>query len=159
MPSPTTHSGDIGETDFLAKATKKGFRVSQPYGKDYPYDSILDNGLIRFLMQIKSTAYLAREDVYLARCGRPIGTYPKKIVPYLESEVDFVSIYVIPEDSWTHIPIGALRGRTSIYIYSRHHKKQGEWEPFRENWDLFRQHQTPAVAELMRKIREKALKG
>jgi len=150
------HQGDIGETDFLARATKKGFRVSQPYGKDSPYDSILDNGLTRFLMQVKATSALHHKNVYFARAGKHFGRRGRKTVPYADSEVDFVAAYVVPEDTWYIIPIEALGGVTSLYLYSRNHKKKGPWDAYRENWDLLRQHQTPAVAELMRKVRAEA---
>ncbi len=141
--------GDIAETEFLARATKKGFRVCRPYGSDCPYDSILDNGLIRYLVQVKSTSALHHKNVYFARAGRRFGHRGLKIRPYAESEIDFLAAYVVPEDTWYFIPIGALGGVTSLYLYSRHHKKKGRWDPFRENWDLFRQHQTPDVSRLM----------
>jgi len=150
--------GDIAETDFLARATKRGFRMSQPWGTNCRYDSILDNGLTRFLIQVKSTSCLRRKNVYMVRSGRRFGIRHPRMVPYVDSEIDFVVIYILPEDTWYIIPIEVLRGRVAINIYSRYHKRKGEWEPFRENWDLFRQDQTPEVAKLMRAIREKTLK-
>jgi hypothetical protein len=151
MPT-RSQQGDMAETDFLARATKQGFRVCYPYGKDCRYDLILDNGLIRFLVQVKSTAYCSRKGVYHARCGRGFGHGYQRTVPYVDSEIDFIVILVVPEQAWYILPIEALQGRTFLSLHSRDHEKKGPWEPFRENWDLFRQHQTPDVTRLRQKI-------
>ena len=48
-------------------------------------------------------------------------------------------VYVIPEKTWYIIPSSALKGRRTLDLYSRNHKKQGLWAQYREAWDLFRQ--------------------
>lgn len=159
--SRTTRQGDVAETAFLARATKEGFRVCSPYGIGCRYDSILDNGLTRFLIQVKSTRQLKRSGVYMIHSDRVLGSRYARRVAYAESEVDFVVAYVVPEETWYIIPIQALRGRRTMYLYSRDHKRRhmGVWEAFREKWDLFEQHQTPDVVKLMERIAAERAEG
>jgi hypothetical protein len=149
-----SEQGDIAETDFLAHATKLGYRVAYPYGKDCRYDLILDNGLIRFLVQVKSTSYQCRKDVFFVRAGRSDGHGYRRTVPYADSEIDFLVAYVVPEETWYILPIEAIKGRRFLSLHSRNHKKPGPYAPFRENWALLHHCHTPEALQLLQKIRQ-----
>lgn len=148
--SRTTRQGDIAETAFLARAPREGFWVFSPYGIGCRYDSILDNGLIRFLIQVKSTRQLKRRGVYIIHSERVLGSRNAPRVPYAVSEIDFVVVYVIPEDTWYIIRFRRCGGERPC-ICTRG-TTRSVWELFRENWDLFEQHQTPDVAKLLARI-------
>ncbi len=48
-------------------------------------------------------------------CAGP-GRRHRVVVPYKESDVDFIVVYVIPEETWYVIPVREVAVRTSMAI-------------------------------------------
>ena len=59
--------------------------------------------------------------------------------PYTPEEVDFIAIYILPEDAWYIVPIDVIDGRLGLCIHTYGHPKRGPWMPHREAWHLLRQ--------------------
>ena len=134
--------GDITETGFLFRSTEEGFQVSMPFGGHSRYDAILDSGDARWRVQIKSTSYRYRPNVYRVKTCRSVWAGTRrdlKSVSYSEADIDFIVIYLIPEKTWYIISSADLKGRKTLDLYSPKHKKYGKWGKHREAWDLFRQ--------------------
>ena len=52
-------------------------------------------------------------------------------------EIDFFAVYVIPQDAWYLIPVGAIpRGRTIVTLFPHFPQARGHYERFREAWQL-----------------------
>ncbi len=127
--------GEMSEMLFAVRAANLGYSVSRPLGDSEPYDLIIedDGRLIR--IQVKSI-YTRRFPAYRAKIRHKTGSDQR----YSPKEVDFVAVYVVPEDSWYIIPVALLGGRDQIRLYPRGSKKKdgGRWEEFREAWSLLR---------------------
>jgi hypothetical protein len=130
----TKRRGELAETAFLHRATELGFHVSKPYGDSDRYDFIVDNGRALLRVQVKSTSTVSN-GLYHVNAGRRSTSGP---VPYHPSQVDYLAIYVFPENTWYILPVTILAGRVSLLLYPRHHPKPGLYAPYREAWRLLR---------------------
>ena len=131
--------GELGEITFLQRATALGLRVSKPFGDSDRYDFIVDNGLRRWLVQVKSSGILCARNVYHVNAGRHVyaGCHAvPRLVSYQEHEIDFLAIHIVPEDTWYIVPLAALAGRVSLRIHSHTHPKPGYCAPYLEAWHL-----------------------
>ena len=137
----TKQQGDLAEMAFSRQATEKGLGVAKPFGDNARYDVIVDNGRERWRVQVKSTSQLCRKNVYQVRAARQehLGNRrAAKTVAYLKSEIDFLAVYVAPEESWYILPWSALRGRTCLSLHAAEHKKRGPCAEYLEAWHLLR---------------------
>lgn len=131
--------GELAETAFLHRATELELPVSKPYGDNQRYDFIVDGGRKRWRVQVKSTRQFdPKRKNYQARVGRRVGQGSQRVC-YLESELDFFAVYIVPEDTWYIIPFAALNGRMSLSLHSSQHAKPGPMEAYREAWHLLRE--------------------
>jgi hypothetical protein len=104
--------GNLGEAAFLHKATSLGFVVASPSGSGHPYDFIVKSGRHLWLAQVKVCGYQNNGFYEVAvRRSNAGGLHP-----YLESEIDFVVVYIIPEDRWYVVPVREVVGRTNLYF-------------------------------------------
>ena len=129
----TKRRGEIGELAFLWKAASLGFTVAKPYGDSDRYDFILDSGGQLFRVQVKAVNKLKGVGYLLTTHHDYKGVYPS----YSSDEVDFLAGYLGPEDAWVLVPVGALEGRTNIYVYPREKGKYGIFANYREAWCQF----------------------
>src|SRR5258708_263962 len=130
--------GEMGEIAFLQRASSLGLTVSKPFGDSDPYDFVTDNGQQLFRIQVKATATSHSKTSYSIKAGRrPYRTSGQEAIfsPYLASEIDFLALYVVPEDMWFIIPIGTLNGRTSL-CFSFRYPTRGPCAPYRDAWHL-----------------------
>jgi hypothetical protein len=74
--------------------------VAQPYGT-HPFNFILQGGQNLWRVQIKAVAYM-REGLYDVTICHSQG---RKLRNYTRSEIDFVAVYIIPEDTWYILPV------------------------------------------------------
>jgi hypothetical protein len=135
----TTKSlGELGEILFTAQAALRGFSVAVPCGETQQYDRIVDNGNRCLRVQIKTTSGTTFPGTYTVDCthraskSRSLG---KKKVAYNEDEIDFLVIYVLPENTW-YIPVKALRGRQCLTIRVAESPNPGNSAPYKEAWSL-----------------------
>lgn len=126
--------GTIGESEFLAKATRKGFRISKPCGT-YPYDFIVDNGKTLNKVQVKTgTCYNKKAYSYTVSVKRKINK--NDCQAYKSKDFDYLAAYVLPLDSWYIIPIAELVSVKGIALFPHIRYSDSKWEKYREAWGL-----------------------
>jgi hypothetical protein len=129
------HHGDLGEVAFLHKATELGFMVAQPYGNIYPFDFIVQGGQNLLRIQVKAVARM-RWGLYAVNICRNQG---KTVRPYNKSEVDFVAVYIIPEDTWYILPVCEVVGRLCFLFRPKGYCRPDIYAHYREAWHLLRE--------------------
>ncbi len=130
----------MAEAAFLHFALAHGLRVAKPHGDSDPYDFLAGNGSHFWRVQVKSCACLLANLMYQVGIGRHLGAPPsRRVIPYMPSEVDFIAIFLIPENSWYIVPIEVVDGRVGLSIHARNHLKFGPWRPYLEAWSLLDQ--------------------
>lgn len=120
--------GEWAEIMFSAKATRLGLTPSKPQ-IETRYDRITEHYGLMFRVQVKSVLAMWN------------GAYKVKIEsvnkrPYLKGEIDFLVVYVIPEDVWYIIPVAALDGVETIMVRPNRVTSATEFERYRECWHL-----------------------
>ena len=127
--------GECAEVAFLAKAMSLGFTVSKPYGDTSPFDFIVTLGARTWRVNVKSTWERQRNGEYRIRVGGCSTFGPRR---YRKGEVDFVVGYVMREDAWYVIPMGAIPTRFTIDLKPHLGRRGGRFEKYREAWGLLR---------------------
>src|SRR5580693_10322739 len=127
--------GDLGEVAFLHKATALGFMVAQPYGVGYPFDFIVqgERGLCR--VQVKANVHM-RFGLYRVNIFRNLGAGRRA---YREYEVDFVAVYIIPEDTWYILPVREVLERRTLFFRPNGYTGSDPYAHYREAWHLLRE--------------------
>ncbi len=128
--------GEWAELRFMAKASEHGFNLTKPWGDSLPYDLAidLDGRLIR--VQVKSTLYRRRRLGYKYVCLLRRHIF-RSTRPYLQSEFDFLAIYLIPRDIWYIIPSKVAVQRTAILLCPDNERNR--YHRYREAWHLLRE--------------------
>jgi hypothetical protein len=85
-------------------------------------------------VQVKCTTHLVEGFYHLAAHRSASG----RVIPYLPGEIDFLAAYVIPEDTWYIVPLGAFVGRTSLLFRRRDDPRPGLYDAYREAWQILR---------------------
>jgi PD-(D/E)XK nuclease superfamily protein len=116
----------VVEAEFLAKAARLGFRVSKPWGDSERYDFIVEAEIGLWRVQVKSTTCRRGPKYLLALAGHR--------QPYNEQEIDFLVVYVEPEDLWYVMPIEAVTSLTSLGL--RPWSRKSKFDRYREAWCL-----------------------
>ena len=99
--------GELAEMGFMFKAAGLGFGVAKPWGDSERYDFILDSGKRLWRVQVKST-YVERSHSYGSRLRRR----RPATKAYTAEQIDFLVAYIVAEDSWYVIPVGAFAPRS-----------------------------------------------
>lgn len=123
------HQGDLAELKFMLLSHELGYTVSKPFGDNAKYDLIVDNGLSLERIQIKSTKRMelyGRNDCY--NCLSCFGRDSKQ--RYTKDHIDFMVIYIIPEDAWYKIPIDKIKSKC-IKLYPHRKPNRGQFEIYR----------------------------
>ncbi|MGA8503477.1 MAG: group I intron-associated PD-(D/E)XK endonuclease [Candidatus Sulfotelmatobacter sp.] len=128
--------GEWVELQFMARAVRKRFKVSKPWGDSGPYDVGVEHGRRFLRVQVKSTSF-RKGNGYL--CGFSSNQRTKR---YTRRQVDFFAAYVIPEDMWYIIPAGAVLKKkgTELMLYPLQavRRDRYKYEVYREAWKLLR---------------------
>jgi PD-(D/E)XK endonuclease len=117
--------GEAAEAAFLAKASSLGFGVAKPWGDSERYDFILDSGHNFWRVQVKSTQRFA-ESRYRVKASGWRDTYNR-------DQIDFIVVYIVPEDLWYVVPIAAAASRKGLRFYP-HSGRKALLEKYREAW-------------------------
>ncbi len=121
--------GDNAELKFMLFSYELGYIISKPFGDNSKYDLIIDNGDSLERIQIKSTS---RKDTSSGMdcysCSVCSGSKLKK--KYNEKDVDFIVIYVIPENTWYKIPTKEIKGKT-VKLYPHRKSQRNTYEKYR----------------------------
>lgn len=123
------HQGDTAELRFMLLNHSLGHTIAKPFGDNAKYDLIvdIDNELQR--VQVKSTRSKdTTSGIDCYRCLVCSGAVNKKM--YSEDDIDYVAIYVIPEDAWYKIPIREIKAK-SVRLYPHRKAKQEYYEKYR----------------------------
>ena len=130
---------ELSELAFVHKAASLGFGVSKPYSAREAFDFILisrdppsEEKLWR--VQVKSTARLSK-GVYHVAAVHCVGGQTRR---YLPSEIDFLVVHIIPDDSYFVFPVHAITGRPNIYLPPKNSGRARALEGYREAWHLLR---------------------
>ena len=124
--------GEIGEAEFLAKASGMGFVVSKPWGDSNRYDFIVDSegGLCR--VQVKSAHKAGEHGSYSVRA------HGHSYEAYGESEIDALVAYVVPLDVWYLFPVRVFRRLKTLKLFPGSRRKRSKFEKWREAWGILR---------------------
>ncbi len=131
FPTPKLR-GEWVELQFMARAAGMGFRIAKPLGDSYRWDIVVEHEFGFHRVQVKSTSQRVDN-------GYICGSHSSKDRIYTADQIDFLAVYVIPEDVWYIIPISALSGTYHAYLNPHPRRVPGKFEKYREAWDLLRQ--------------------
>ena len=132
----TKRRGELSELAFAHKAACEGFGVAKPYGDSERFDFILvsrgwPEGEKLWRVQIKCSASLINGLYHINPARYSCGS----VIAYKPTEVDFVVVYIIPDDSYFIFPIRDTP--TCLALHPKAHPG-GIHEPYREAWHLLR---------------------
>jgi hypothetical protein len=77
----------------LSKAAGLGFALSLPYGQGHRYDFVVDGGTNLWRVQVKTTEHMWN-GLYLVDIHHRAN---RRAHAYTEAEIDFVAVYILPE--------------------------------------------------------------
>lgn len=125
--------GYMTELEFQRKAFEKGLIVSKPFGENWRYDFIIDTENDLYRVQVKSCTNKRnnrngyRADIcYGKKSGKNRKAYDNK-------SIDFLAIYIIPEEIWYIIPVEITRGVKRICLYPNT-EIDTKYGLYKENW-------------------------
>lgn len=118
--------GNVSEIEFLARAIRKGLRVSRPMFVE-KYDCIIDNGKQTFKVQIKSTTHYNKSSWQVSL--RNGCTQKEK---YKKGDCDFFAIHVIKVNVWYIIPFDAVSPKVCLHP----DLDSCRYDKFKEAWNL-----------------------
>ena len=109
--------------------------VAQPYGTSYRFDFIVQGGPNLWRMQIKSASQISGHLFSVSICRNK----GRRALPYSESEIDFVAVYIIPEDTWYILPVREVVGRVCLLFRPKGYHRPDIYAHYREAWHLLRE--------------------
>lgn len=122
----TKAAGEWVESVFIVKAGALGLAVSKPFGDSQPYDFLVSRrNLAPVRVQIKS-AFAKLKDFYFA-------SVHSDRRDYRPADVDFLVVYIPPEDAWYVLPAADIHVRM---LPLRPHRLKGLYEKYRDAWGL-----------------------
>jgi hypothetical protein len=134
----------MAELAFMCKAVSLGLGVAKPYGETERFDFIVSSGRRLWRVQVKSTSRACHRHYAIHAHGsrRP------HVDLYTKNEIDVIVAYLIPEDAWYVVPIGAIKGRRSLYFYPNGNQRgRAKLEKYREAWWLMKSNRKSDVAK------------
>lgn len=128
--------GEITELRFYLMAFEKGLIISKPFGDNQKYDFIVDAKGRLSRVQVKS---VSMKDKYSRgrmryRINASFGATHKHV--YSKEIIDFLVVFVIPENTWYVVPIEAIPGIKTL-AFRPDRESKGKLEIYREAWNLF----------------------
>jgi hypothetical protein len=117
----------------MHKATTLGFPLALPYGHLHRYDFIMDGGRNLWRVQVKTSSFLVRGFYRLC-----VYNYNSRTA-YTESEIDFVAVYIIPEDTWYILPVREILERRTLFFRPNGYTGSDPYAHYREAWHLLRE--------------------
>jgi hypothetical protein len=118
--------GEAIEAAFLAKVCKLRIPVCKPWGDSERYDFVVDWGKGFWSVQVKAGAR-GKGPLYIVTAGR-IGKV------FTKDDMDFVVVYIAPEDLWYVVPIEIAEGLRSLWFNPQ--STRSRFEKYREAWCL-----------------------
>lgn len=117
--------GNVVEGKFIGKALEEGVPVFIPLGIGSRYNFVTDrNGLNR--VQVKSTTMRRDNGSYDLYPSTPNNAGSGRI-PYTADEIDFMVVYVVPEDFWYVFPVSVIEGKKHVLLFPHGDSKYNEY--------------------------------
>jgi hypothetical protein len=118
----------------MHKATSMGFPLALPYGHLHRYDFIVESGKNLWRVQVKTVGFMMRGlyRLHLYNCTN--GGHA-----YTESEIDFVAVYIIPEETWYILPVREVLERQLMFFRPQGYPRPDPYAYYREAWHLLRE--------------------
>jgi hypothetical protein len=133
--SANSIQGELGEVAFMHKATSLGFPLALPYGHLHRYDFIVESGKNLWRVQVKTSGFMMRGLYRLC-----IYHHTNRVGhAYTESEIDFVAVYIIPEETWYILPVREVLGRQILLFRPKGYPRVDPYADYREAWHLLRE--------------------
>ena len=127
--------GELGEVAFMHKAVSLGFALALPYGHIHRYDFIVESGTKLWRVQVKTTTVKARGMYNVTICRHA----NRERRAYTESEIDFVAVYIVPEDTWYILPVREVVGHMCLRFRPKGYARGDPYAHYREAWHLLRE--------------------
>ena len=131
--------GDLGEAAFVLRATQLRLPLYRPLSDKQGADFIADNRRQRPRIQVKTTGKRCSRNSYHVTIARG----RRKSTPYTKSEIDFLVILVLPEETFYILPQKFLRRRVALNVPSTRRKNLGPYAQYKEAWHLHFRRQAP----------------
>ena len=125
----TKQQGDNAEIRYMLLAHSLGHVISKPISDNSQYDLIVDTGKELERIQVKSTSRKdtsSRMDCYKCLVNRN----KNNDKCYTKNTIDYIAVYVIPEDTWYKIPIEEINGK-DVKLYPHRIPKNGIYEQYK----------------------------
>jgi hypothetical protein len=119
----------------MHKAVSLGFALALPYGHIHRYDFIVESGTKLWRVQVKTTTVKARGMYNVTICRHA----NRERHGYTEAEIDFVAVYIVPEDTWYILPVREVVGHTGLRFRSKGYARGDPYARYREAWHLLRE--------------------
>ncbi|HZW97124.1 MAG TPA: group I intron-associated PD-(D/E)XK endonuclease [Candidatus Eremiobacteraceae bacterium] len=119
-------TGEAVEAAFLNKVCGLRIPVCKPWGDSERYDFVVDWGKGFWRVQVKGGSYYERSKYQVGAGG--------KGKPFTKEDMDFVVVYIVPEDLWYVVPIEIAEGLSALWFNPR--STRARFEKYREAWCL-----------------------
>lgn len=119
----------------MHKATSLGFPLALPYGHLHRYDFIVESGRNLWRVQVKTSSFMMR-GLYRLILYNPTDRPGRT---YTESEIDFVAVYIVPEETWYILPVREVLQRQSLLFRPTGYPRSDPYAYYREAWHLLRE--------------------
>lgn len=118
----STKQGDIGEARAIYEYTRQGYGVSRTLFDSMKYDIIIDNGTGLRRVQVKTTRFKTKYNVYQAQLKTTGGNQSCSRV-YKRQDNDYDILFVLADDGtcWS-IPVTEIEARAMINLGKRYDK-------------------------------------
>jgi len=117
----------------MHKARSLGFPLALPYGHLNRYDFIVESGKNLWRVQVKTSTFLVRGFYRLC-----VYNYNSRAA-YAESEIDFVAVLIIPEDTWYILRVREVLERRTLFFRHTGCARADPYAYYREAWHLLRE--------------------
>jgi hypothetical protein len=131
------HRGAIAELEFTLEAARRGFGVAKPFVDNERYDVIVDATRRLWRVQVKMSGLSRNRGFSVHACWNT----SNKTMPYTKDQIDFLAVVIqcartSGRKIWYIIPVDALGGRLTIYVYPFGCRKDCEqrFEEYRDAW-------------------------
>lgn len=126
-------AGAYYEAAFRASAMAHHLHIYDPVGDYLPVDVIVqNNGGKLFRVQVRGSRFMSKDGVRIS-----LRTGGRKKAYLSCSTYDVLAAYVADYNLWYLVPSSPLDGLNTLKVYPHVEKSRGQWEKFKENWDIF----------------------
>ena len=123
--------GEWVEQLLLAIVMGLDLNASRPIGDSACYDVIVEGRHGRLSrIQVKSATVTCPRAPWLYR----VACWRSGMRPYSARRIDYVAVYVVPEDAWYLIPVRKLRGKRQIFV--KPSDPTSRFAEYRDAWRL-----------------------